>query len=142
MKKATNAPTDKMLKRTKLIRKAIEEYARRGIAMTVSKRDGFYRCVDQASGRETKALVYTLQDCTKWGMPGVLMAQLDKRHEKIIDPDTEYVFVFQGAVDEFYFRPSSVVAESITKHQAEYNEEHGKDPEHDNNDIRYFHITR
>ena len=142
MKKVTNVPTDRMLKRTKLIRKAIEEYARLGIAMTVSKRDRFYRCVNQTSGRETKALVYTLQDCTKWGMPGVLMAQLDKRHEKINDPDTNYVFVFQGAVDEFYIVSSSVVAESITKNHAEYNEKHGKDPDHDNLYIRKFFITR
>jgi hypothetical protein len=128
--------------RLALLNKVVEEAKRQGVVMTGKKHGGYYNCVNQQTGRETRMLVYTMIDGgVRDNNPGSLYSILSVRHEKINKPDINYCFVLPGvagAADRFFIGSSADVAQSITVEHAEYNAKRGVLPEDDKNDMRKY----
>jgi|GEM_PF-5319688 len=53
---------DRSADRSALLNKVVKEAKRQGGVMTGKKHGGYYHCVNQQTGRETRMLVYTMID--------------------------------------------------------------------------------
>jgi hypothetical protein len=136
---------DRSALRLALLNKAVQEAKLQGVIIESKKHGGYYHCVNQKTGRETRMLVYTVLDGgARDNNPGLLYSILTVRHEKINGSDINYCFVLQGvagAADRFFIASSADVANFVTTEHSEYNADRGVSSKDDRNTMRKYFLN-